>query len=102
MRTVLAGAALVLLAYLAQTLAVAAVWGPMVAAGYLVSLPIAADINFYLSERIRRAACRARAYLRFRRDPELQQRLDGDLTALRQDVIAFEHALEVGDVARRA
>jgi hypothetical protein len=102
MRTVLAGAALVLLAYLAQTLAVAAVWGPMVAAGYLVSLPIAADINFYLSERIRRAACRARAYLRFRRDPELQRRLDGELTALRQDVVAFEYALEAGDIARRA
>jgi hypothetical protein len=67
-----------------------------------VSLPIAADINFYLSERIRRAASRARAYLRFRQDPELQQRLDGELTALRQDVTAFEHALEAGDVARRA
>jgi 1-acyl-sn-glycerol-3-phosphate acyltransferase len=102
MRTVLAGAALVLLAYLAQTLAVAAVWGPMVAGGYLVSLPIAADINFYLSERIRRAACRARAYLRFRRDRELQRRLADELTALRRDVIAFEHALETRDVARRA
>ena len=39
-----------------RPLAVAAVWGPMVAAGYLVSLPIAADINFYLSERLSRAA----------------------------------------------
>lgn len=100
MRTVLAGAALVLLAYLAQTAAVAAIWGPIVALGYVVSLPIAADINFYLSERMHRASCRARAYLTFRRKPELQERLAAELTSLRHDVIAFERALEARDLAR--
>jgi 1-acyl-sn-glycerol-3-phosphate acyltransferase len=100
MRTVLAGAALVLLAYLAQTAAVAALWGPIIAAAYLVSLPIAADINFYLSERMHRAACRARTYLRFRREPILQQRLATELGSLRRDVIAFERTLDAGDVAR--
>src|SRR5205807_5675644 len=55
MRTLIAGTAFVLLTYLAQTAVVAVLWGPIVALGYLVSLPIAADINFYLSDRLRRA-----------------------------------------------
>jgi glycerol-3-phosphate O-acyltransferase / dihydroxyacetone phosphate acyltransferase len=102
MRTVLAGAALVMLAYFAQSVAVAALWGPMIGLGYLVSLPIAADINFYLSERLRRASCRARAYIRFRRDPGLRDRLAGELKSLRQDVIAFEQSLNGQGVARPA
>jgi hypothetical protein len=98
MRTVLAGAALVLLAYLAQTAAVAAIWNPWAALAYIISLPIAADIHFYLSEHTRRAVSRARAWLLFRRAPEIQQRLLTDLTTLRRDVIAFEEALTANTV----
>jgi glycerol-3-phosphate O-acyltransferase/dihydroxyacetone phosphate acyltransferase len=97
MRTLVAGTAFVLLTYLAQTAVVSAVWSPIVGLAYLVSLPIAADINFYLSDRLARAAYRARAFVRFRQDPELHQRLVGELTRLRSDVLAFDR--DLGDRA---
>jgi glycerol-3-phosphate O-acyltransferase / dihydroxyacetone phosphate acyltransferase len=93
MRTVVAGAVFVLLTYLAQTVLVGTLWGPLVGAAYLASLPLAADINFYLSERLSRALFRARAFIRFRRDPGLHRRLSDELSALRTDVIAFDQAL---------
>ena len=93
MRTIVAGAAFVSLAYLAQSAAVAAIWGPAAGLCYLVSLPLAAEINFYLTSRLGRAARRARTYVRFRRDPDLQQRLSADLEALREDLTAFDRAL---------
>jgi hypothetical protein len=80
--------------YLAQTAVVAAVWGPLVSVAYLASLPIAADINFYLSDRLRRAVHRARAFVRFRRDPALHRRLLEELSDLRVDVLAFDRALD--------
>jgi hypothetical protein len=76
-----------------QTIAVAVLWGSPIAALYLVSLPLAADVNFYLSDRIRRARRRARAFLLFRRDPALQRRLDEELTRLRDDVVKFDASL---------
>jgi hypothetical protein len=88
-----AGTAFVILTYLAQTAVVAAIWGPLVSIAYLASLPIAADINFYLSDRLRRAIYRARAFLRFRRDPALHRRLREELSDLRADVLAFDRAL---------
>jgi hypothetical protein len=93
MRTLVAGTAFVALTYLAQGAVVAAVWGAKVALAYLISLPLAADINFYLSDRLGRAVQRARAFLRFRRDPELQVRLSDELASIRQAVLAFERAL---------
>lgn len=93
MRTLVAGTAFVVLTYLAQSAVVAAVWGAKVALAYLISLPLAADINFYLSDRLLRAVHRARAFLRFRRDPDLQVRLSEELALLRQAVVAFERAL---------
>lgn len=93
MRTLVAGTAFVGLTYLAQGAAVAALWGARVALAYLISLPLAADINFYLSDRLRRAVQRARAFLLFRRDPEVQMRLSEELASLREAVLAFERAL---------
>jgi hypothetical protein len=58
-----------------------------------VSLPVAADLNFYLSERRSRALCRARMFLTFRRRPELQQRLLMELEELRRDTLALDTAL---------
>jgi hypothetical protein len=54
---------------------------------------VAADVNFILSDRLRRAVHRARTYLLFRRDPLLQERLSAELDALRHDVLAFDRAL---------
>jgi hypothetical protein len=93
MRALVAGTAFVLLTYLAQTVVVSAIWSPLVGLCYLVSLPLAADINFYLSDRLRRAIYRARAWMRFRRDPELHRRLIEELSLLRTDVLAFDRAL---------
>jgi 1-acyl-sn-glycerol-3-phosphate acyltransferase len=97
MRTIVGGTVFVLLTYLVQTAAVGFFWGSWVAAAYLVSLPIAAEVNFALSDRMRRALRRARAFRRFRRDPALQQRLQHELTLLRNEVLAFER--EFGDTA---
>jgi len=93
MRTLVAGTAFVALTYMAQTALVAVLWGPAIAIGYLISLPVAADINFSLSDRLRRALHRARAFLRFRHDRELQHRLRDELRSLRDDVRAFDRAL---------
>ena len=93
MRTIVAGAALVLVAYLAQASLVAWIVGPLGAVIYLVSLPIAADLNFYRSERLARAFCRARTFLAFRRDPRLQRRLLVTLGALRRDTSALDDTL---------
>jgi len=93
MRTVVAGLVFVLLTYLAQTALVATLWSPAIALGYLTSLPIAAEINFYASARLRRALHRARAYIRFRRDPALHARLAAELASLRAAVLTLERAL---------
>jgi 1-acyl-sn-glycerol-3-phosphate acyltransferase len=93
MRTLVAGTAFVTVTYLVQTGLVALLFGSLAAAIYLVSLPIAAEINFYLSDRFRRAARRARTFVRFRRDPDLQARLSAELATLRTEVTAFDEAL---------
>ena len=93
MRTLVAGTAFVILTYLVQSALVARLWGPLVAGVYLVSLPIAADVNFIMSDRLRRAAHRARTYLLFRRDPLLQERLAAELDTLRDDVLSFDRVL---------
>ena len=90
MRTIVAGAAFVLVAYLAQTLAVGALWGWIVALIYVISLPIAADVNFTLTDRMNRGVRRARAYLVLRRNSELRRILETELTQLRLDVLAFD------------
>ena len=92
MRTLVAGAAFVLITYLAQTAVVAALWGVNWSALYLLSLPIAADINFWLSDRLLRAARRARAFLMFRREPAMQRRLATELAELRDELTALDRA----------
>ena len=96
MRTLIAGTALVVLTYVAQTALVGVAFGLIPAAIYLVSLPLAAEVNFYLSARLARAARRARTFLRFRRDPDLQTRLEAELSALRAEVLAFDRTVIAG------
>jgi glycerol-3-phosphate O-acyltransferase/dihydroxyacetone phosphate acyltransferase len=97
MRTLVAGAVLVLVAYVAQTFVVGITWGPLVAAVYLISLPIAAEINLYLSDRLRRAAQRARAFFFFRHDPNLQRSLISELKTLRAEALQLDRALGSSD-----
>ena len=60
---------------------------------YLVSLPLAADVNFALRERMRRVVHRARTYLLFRRRPKLREQLQGELQRLRDEALAIEQQL---------
>lgn len=90
MRTIVAGAALVSVFYAAQSVAVGVLAGWVAAIVYLVSLPIAAEVNFRLADRRRRALDRARTYLRFRRRPRLQARLRSELEWLRSEAAEIE------------
>ena len=93
MNTILYGIGTVLAAYAAQG---ALVWwslGPVAAALYLVSLPIAADINFHMRPRLARVVRRARTYLLFRGDPDFRARLTSQLASLRAEALAVEAML---------
>jgi len=63
-------------------------WVP--AALYVASLPLAAEVNFMLSHRRRRAVRRARTYLLFRRRPRLRARLQTELLRLRGEALEIE------------
>ena len=93
MRTIVAGAALVLAFYTAQGAAVAALAGWVPAFLYVVSLPLAADVNFLLRDRLHRALQRARTYLLFRRRPKLHARLQADLQRVRAEAMEIEARL---------
>jgi F0F1-type ATP synthase assembly protein I len=93
MRTLVAGTAFVLIAYLVQTTIVAALWGPIAGGVYLISLPMAAEINLYLSDRLRRAAQRARAFLFFRRNLAMRVQFRDEVSALRRDVVELDRDL---------
>jgi glycerol-3-phosphate O-acyltransferase/dihydroxyacetone phosphate acyltransferase len=95
MRTINFGLALVLAVYIVQGAAVATLFGAVPALAYVISLPIAADVNFRFRPRLARAIRRARTYLRFRSSPDLQQRLSRELAELRTEALAVEDALRV-------
>ena len=90
MHTILAGAALVLLAYAAQTTLVGMLAGPWWAIAYLASLPFAATIDLRLRDRLRHARDRIRTYFLFRREPRLQARLRDELQWLREEALALD------------
>ena len=75
MRTILAGLSFVLLFYGLATVAMTYVAGGVVAALYLVSLPLAADIDLRFTARMRQARQRMHAFVHFHRKPELRRQL---------------------------
>jgi 1-acyl-sn-glycerol-3-phosphate acyltransferase len=89
MRTIVAGAAFVSAMYLLQGALVALIFGPWWAIAYVISLPIAADINLRFRERVTRALRRARTYLFFRANPTLHQQLLAEATALRAEILSL-------------
>jgi glycerol-3-phosphate O-acyltransferase / dihydroxyacetone phosphate acyltransferase len=94
MRTILAGLVLVLLFYGLATTIVAQVAGGVVATIYLVSLPVAADIDLRFAERTRQARQRMRAYLRFRRNPALRHQLSAEHAWLSNEIGELASVLE--------
>ncbi|HEX7938957.1 MAG TPA: hypothetical protein VF483_08165, partial [Gemmatimonadaceae bacterium] len=87
------GIGLVLAFYVVQGALVWAVFGGFIALVYVVSLPIAADINFALRARLIRATRRARTDMRLRRNQALQNRLSAELAWLRAEALAVEELL---------
>jgi len=101
MRTIVAGTALVLGFYGLQGMDVKALAGWVPAALYVASLPLAAEVNFMLSHRRRRAVRRARTYLLFRRRPRLRARLQTELLRLRGEALEIEE-LVLREVPKQA
>ncbi|HKW12738.1 MAG TPA: lysophospholipid acyltransferase family protein [Gemmatimonadaceae bacterium] len=93
MRTIVAGAVLVLVFYALQGALVGVFAGWIAATLYVVSLPLAADVNFVLRERLERAVRRARTYLLFRRRPRLRAQLQAELDRLRAEALEIEQLL---------
>jgi hypothetical protein len=94
MRTILAGLVLVILFYVIATAAVAHVIGGLAALAYLVSLPISADIDLRFTERMAHVRQRMRAYLRFRREPALRDRLCSEHAWLSGEIDELARLLE--------
>lgn len=93
MRAVVGGAVFVLVTYIAQSLFVDWLLGWRAALIYLVSLPIAADINFWFRDRLGRTRRRARAFLVFRREPMLRERFAREFASLRDDMRGIDREL---------
>lgn len=93
MRTILAGLGLIIAFYAAQGALVASIAGWIPAMLYVISLPLAADVNFLFRERLRRAVRRAHTYLLFRRRPKLHASLQQELQVLRMEALEIERQL---------
>ena len=98
MRTIVAGAAFVLVTYMLQGAVVALFAGPWWGLGYVASLPVTADINLRLRDRLRRAQRRARTFLLFRAQPGKQDSLTGKARALRAESVALAKASGLADL----
>jgi 1-acyl-sn-glycerol-3-phosphate acyltransferase len=96
MRTIVLGLVVVLLWYVLQG-ALAWSWlGALPAILWLVAISLAAQIDFALSDRLRRATRRARTYLALRADPRLGREAGDEMDALLSDAVALELALVSG------
>jgi hypothetical protein len=93
MHTLVAGLVLVLAFYAVVALFIGHHHGVWWALAYLVSLPPSASLDFWLTERTRRAARRARGYVRMRADPVLRASLRDEASALRAEARRLDAAL---------
>ena len=90
MRTIVAGVALTLLAYLLQGAAVWWLAGPWWALLYLATLPPAGVVRLRFQDRFHRARRRAHAYRLFRHDPALRQQFADELAWVRREAVEIE------------
>ena len=82
-----------LLWYIAQFVVLTLVTGPLVAVGWLAVTFSAAHVLRLGGGRPQRALHRARSFLAFRADPNLQPRLVAAVDVLVEEALALEHAL---------
>lgn len=102
MHTVVAGAVLVLAAYVAVAAIVWRLAGAWWALAVVLALPALASWDFRLRDRTARAARRIAAWRIFRRRPGLQAALAGELAALRDEALAIEATLAAERLRRDA
>jgi 1-acyl-sn-glycerol-3-phosphate acyltransferase len=93
MRTIVFGAALVPLWYLAVGIVVGHWLGVTAALLWLAAIFLAAGVDFALRDRMRRAGQRARTYLALRADPTLRVEAVEEIRALLADALALERTL---------
>lgn len=93
MHTLVAGLVLVLAFYLVVAIVIGWRFGPWWALAYLTSLPPSASLDFWLSDRLRRALRRAKAYLSLRRQPSLRAELRQAASDLRAEARRLDAAL---------
>ena len=93
MHTLVAGLVLVVAFYLLVALFIGHHHGVWWACTYLVSLPPSASLDFWLSDRLRRARRRASAYMTLRGNRELRATLRRDASDLRAEARRLDAAL---------
>ncbi|MCC6928323.1 MAG: 1-acyl-sn-glycerol-3-phosphate acyltransferase [Gemmatimonadaceae bacterium] len=93
MHTLVAGLFLVVAFYLAVALFIGSHHGIWWALAYLFSLPPSASLDFWLSDRLRRARRRARAFVTLRLDPQLRGELRREASDLRAEARRLDAAL---------
>lgn len=99
MQTMVVGAPLVLATWAVLATLAWRADGPLASLIVLAALPLLADCDFALRDRVSRARARVRAYLRFRRDPALQKSFVGGIAAARNDAAELERLLAGGEAA---
>lgn len=90
MNTIVFGLILVLLAYVVETAAVAALFGGWWALLFLVTLVPSASSDLRYGDRVKRRSQRMRTYVLFRRKPQLRNELLSEAAALQQLAAAIE------------
>lgn len=89
MHTLVGGLVLVLATYAVVTALIVNRFGWSWGLAYVVSLPIAASIDFWWRDRIHAAWRRARGYLRLRSQPQRAEWLASERTRLRNEALAL-------------
>jgi glycerol-3-phosphate O-acyltransferase / dihydroxyacetone phosphate acyltransferase len=90
MNTMVFGVVLVLVAYLVETGAVSALFGPWWGALFFLTLIPSASSDLWYGDRTRRNRARIRAFRRFRAAPALQRDLLAEADAIRREAGALE------------
>jgi glycerol-3-phosphate O-acyltransferase / dihydroxyacetone phosphate acyltransferase len=93
MRTIVAGFIFVVVAYAVQTALVWWLAGGFVAGVYLVTLPVSADVDLRLQDRIRRAKRRMRSFFALRADRAARARLREEQQELGRLLLQLESEL---------
>jgi hypothetical protein len=93
MHTLVSGFVFVLVFYALVSIVVGLGAGWWWSIAYLISLPPAASLDFWLTDRVRRAVRRARGYLQFRRAPSRQRELIDEAAWLRNEALGLEASL---------